>query len=168
MSENIQVILINGCVTIFGILISALISGNLSYKAAMNSVSHQSRATALAKLRSVFSHAIAEIKLCEKYRELVGLINNLKKQLPQHAAAIEEFRPFIVRDKKLYQLSWDKYNSKLYISDLLRIGSIGLADDGPRIAGYSSIKENEELRKEKDELISALSNILETAAKGSE
>jgi hypothetical protein len=64
---------------------------------------------AKSKLRASFAQAQARIKLTNPDEGHI-ICNFIKEYIPGHAAAIEEFRPFVSEsDRDKYQKAWDDY-----------------------------------------------------------
>ena len=112
-----EIALIAGGFGIVGALLGALLSYRFAIKLAnINAANAAKQAEtnairdARAKFRAAFAPAIAQIYLARHHgthdTPIVG--NILKETLVAHAAAIEEFRPF-VSDSAAYQEAWEKY-----------------------------------------------------------
>lgn len=107
--ENItayDIALIGGGFTVVGALIGAVVAYWLTAKLEV----FKERRAACASLRAAFAPAIAQIYLARHHgthdTPIVGKI--LKDLLVSHAAAVEEFRPF-VSDGTAYQDAWEEY-----------------------------------------------------------
>jgi hypothetical protein len=72
-----------------------------------------------AKLRKSFARTLAKIYLTKKHgstKDVPDLDRYFKKALINHAAAIEEFRPFVPKEERdKYQDAWEKY--RYYVWD---------------------------------------------------
>jgi hypothetical protein len=98
-----------GFIGIIGVLLGALFGYFLSLRAAKL----QWRRVAGAKLRAAFAPEIAKYYLNMERGDKwhINMMNDMfKEALPQHAAAIEEYRPFVPRkSQEAYQQAWDNY-----------------------------------------------------------
>ena len=88
-----------------------------SYRVGSNLMTRQELNVASAKLRAAFAPAQAKIRLAKNTGEF-----NLKEffddAILQHAAAFEEFIPF-VSDTSAYQKTWEVYWKTIYDDDAL-------------------------------------------------
>lgn len=94
----------------------AAISRNASARAtesanknAINIMREEEHNRAAAKLRAAFAPAQARISLIDPDRGH-PVCNILRELIPSHAAAIEEFRPFVPESDRIkYQEAWEDY-----------------------------------------------------------
>jgi hypothetical protein len=101
-----EICLISGGFTITGVLIGALIT----YKIAFSLAFINAKREASAKLRAAFAHEIASMRLAGANQKTIEVEALLFEAFPRHAAAIEEYRPFVrVKDLAAYQQAWENY-----------------------------------------------------------
>lgn len=86
-------------------------------KTGMKLVGETSKNNAISKLRASFAPALAKIDIA-KFHGDTDLREFFDENIPTHAAAIEEFRPF-VSDDTAYQAAWDNYKKTIYSDDAL-------------------------------------------------
>lgn len=100
--------LIAGAFTIVGALIGAVIAYWLSTQLERR----KEHRTACAKLRSAFAPALAIIYIARHHgtHDKPPVDATIKNTLLLHAAAVEEFRPFVpASNRGAYQEAWEKY-----------------------------------------------------------
>lgn len=114
-----ELVLIAGGFTVLGALISALVAHRLALKLtdvqADNALAldkNRFEREAVAKLRAAFAPALAIIYLARHHgtHDVPNVDAFVKKELLNHASAIEEFRPFVSLCKRAaYQEAWEEY-----------------------------------------------------------
>lgn len=110
---------IAGGFTVLGALISALVAHRLALKLtdvqAANALAldkNRFEREAVAKLRAAFAPALAIIYLARHHgtHDVPNVDAFVKKELLNHASAIEEFRPFVSLCQRTgYQAAWEEY-----------------------------------------------------------
>ena len=104
-SLNVAASIIQLC----GIAVAGLI-GYLSARAVSR---RNEKVIATAKLRAAFAPALAEIEIDRHFKgthDRPDVEAALKTAFPAHAAAVEEFRPYVLAVKQQsYQLAWERY-----------------------------------------------------------
>ena len=105
-------------------IIAAIVGGIIGIVAALvgsfYTTNRQRRFDAVAKLRSAFAPALATIRL--GYRQdsygTPTAKRFFKDNLPNHAAAIEEFRHFVCKGNlAAYEEAWKKYQNIVCVSE---------------------------------------------------
>ncbi len=96
-------------------LTGVALGGIVGYLSARRVSDKNSRATAAAKFRAVFSHTQAQLAIAIRHSDdftKPNTSNVLRDDFIRHAAAIEEFRPFVpCEDREAYQQTWEEYCS---------------------------------------------------------
>jgi len=103
-----DIAIIGGSFTMVGAVIGAIIAYWLTKKL---EVFKEHRA-ACAKLRAAFAPALGQIYLAQSHadHDRPSVEDFIRTSLLPHAAAIEEFRPFVTsRDHAGYQEAWENY-----------------------------------------------------------
>jgi len=100
-----------------GTISSAIVGGAIGFFSAKCISDRNVRAAAAGKFRASFAPAQAKLFSARSIgnhdlREFFGTV------FLDHAAAIEEFRPF-VSDSVSYQKAWDEYQKTIYADDAL-------------------------------------------------
>jgi len=94
-------------------LAGVALGGIVGYLSARRVSDINSRATAAAKFRGAFSHAQAWLSIALGHEDgftKPNVSNFLREDFIRHAAAIEEFRPFVrAKDCEAYQQAWKEY-----------------------------------------------------------
>lgn len=88
--------------------------GLIGFLSARKVSDRSARATAGAKYRAAFAPALAMVAAASIKRATdVGEFNlstYLKERFVEHGAAVEEFRPFVAKERKpSYQRAWEQY-----------------------------------------------------------
>jgi hypothetical protein len=114
-----ELVLVAGGFTVLGALISALVAHRLALKLtavqAANALAldkNRFEQEAAAKLRAAFAPALAIIYLARHHgtHDVPNVDAFVKKELLNHASAIEEFRPFVANGQSIsYQEAWEDY-----------------------------------------------------------
>lgn len=89
-----------------------IIGGVVGFFSARNISDRNAYATARAKLHSAFAPALAIIYIARHHgtHDCPPVDATIKNLLLNHAAAVEEFRPFVSEhDRPAYQTAWEKY-----------------------------------------------------------
>lgn len=108
MPENVINTIIGGIIGIAG----TYFGHKLTKAASVENIRITEFNRAAAKLRATFAPAQARIFLFNINTPEDGhiLCNFIGEYIPGHAAAIEEFRPFVpISNRDAYQKAWDKY-----------------------------------------------------------
>ncbi|MGA9110891.1 MAG: hypothetical protein WB290_11405 [Smithella sp.] len=113
----------NALINLAGVALGGLI-GFYSSNRTSNKVV---RATACAKFRAAFAPAIARISIASE-SESVEIRTFFKTEVMVHAAAIEEFRPFVC-NRDAYEKACNNYHG--VINDFAYISSVNQADLEP-------------------------------------
>ncbi len=98
-----------------GTLLGAIAGAAITYYFALRIAKTNTRIIAGIKLRAAFAPEIAIYKLNinrgDKWH--INMMDNMfKEALTKHAAAIEEYRPFVPREsQRAYQQVWENYYS---------------------------------------------------------
>lgn len=100
-----------------GTIVSACVGGGIGYWSAVRVSRLNARAGAAAKLRASFAPAQAKLFRSKSVGER-DLREFFDTVFLDHAAAFEEFRPF-VSDGLTYQNAWDEYQKTIYTNDAL-------------------------------------------------
>lgn len=100
-----------------GTIVSACVGGGIGYWSAIRVSKLNARATAVAKFRSSFAPALAKLFRSKRIGEH-DLREFFDAVFLDHAAAVEEFRPF-VSDGTAYQEAWEDYQKTIYANDAL-------------------------------------------------
>lgn len=105
----------NAIVTLGGVAVGGLVG----FFSARHISDRNAKAVASAKLRSIFAPRLAQLDMALVDDVVaVTLDDDIRAAIPTHAAAIEEFRPFVpCRERDAYRKKWDdyyKYTSAIY------------------------------------------------------
>jgi len=101
--------MITGLFTIAGACLGACIG----YFGASRIATKQARSIAAAKLRAAFAPELADLELAARKHKDVNVMQLLHSAFPKHAAAIEEYRPFVrLNDAVPFQKAWEDYYCK--------------------------------------------------------
>lgn len=93
-------------------VVGALIGTLAGYWLATHLERFKERRAACAKLRTAFAPALGQIYLAQNHgdHDRPSIEAYVKSNLPSHASAIEEFRPFVAgSDRSAYQEAWEHY-----------------------------------------------------------
>jgi len=100
-----EIAIIAGCFTIAGVLLGAWIA----HRSSVHLLKIHARREAGSKLRAAFAPEIAKVRLA-RVDESIDVEATLKSAFGKHAAAIEEYRPFVkTKDVGAYQKAWQEY-----------------------------------------------------------
>lgn len=112
-------------------LASVGFGGIVGFLSARHISTQNIRAAACAKLRAAFAPALANIYVARHQEGTVD--KKIKDALLDHAAAVEEFRPFVrARDSTAYQKAWEQYRQSAAQCQYSRVGEasdLGLEED---------------------------------------
>jgi hypothetical protein len=99
----------NAIVSFAGVALGGLVG----YCSARRVSDRNSMAVAVAKFRAAFSHTQAQLAIAIRHNDdftKPNVSNVLKDDFIRHAAAIEEFRPFVTcKNREAYQQAWQEY-----------------------------------------------------------
>lgn len=103
-------------------LVGVALGGVVGFASARHISSRNAKATASAKLRSVFAPWLAKLDIALVDSVVaVTLDDDIRSAIPEHAAAVEEFRPFVHFCKRdAYRTKWNdyyRYASSVYFHD---------------------------------------------------
>ena len=114
--------------TVIGTLLGLVFGYHFSKKIAATQAQYAERLAAInarraagEKLRGAFAPEIGKYYLLfrnEEFKSSGAAADLLKSALPKHAAAIEEFRPFVpIKNQRAYQEAWENYHTPVPNTD---------------------------------------------------
>lgn len=103
-------------------LVGAALGGIVGFLSARRISDRNAKATASAKLRAVFAPWLAKLDMAlTNSVAAVTLDDDIRSAIPDHAAAVEEFCPFVDCCKRdAYRITWNdyyRYASSIYFHD---------------------------------------------------
>ena len=96
-------------VSLLGILLGTGLGGLIGYRSARSASEMSLKSSAVAKLRASFAPALAKISLIKSLYDGEKI---LVEEFPNHAIAIEEFRPFVGGKNDIYNQAWLDYKKE--------------------------------------------------------